>query len=51
MTPKTAGRDDRRFTENPAAEFLRSPGFRYPCASPEAGFVLLGWCFVANDAS
>ena len=51
MTPKTAGRDDRRFTENPAAEFLRSPGLGYPCASPEAGFALLGWRFVANGGS
>ena len=51
MTRKTAERDDQRFMENSAAEFLRSPSLGYPCASPEAGSALLGWRFVASDAS
>ena len=51
MTPKTAERDDRRFTENPAAGFLRSPGFGYPCASPEAGSALLRRRFPTNGGS
>lgn len=51
MTPKIAGRDDRRFTENPAAEFVQSPGLGYPYASPETGSTLPRRRFPTNGGS